>query len=149
MVEERNSFEQGELPARLRDLLCDLLLDGYLDLAPLPIGAGPLSMPLVATGLAPPSLRLGAILPDMSMLLTVEALDLAAPLIHEDRHFYWSSTSWYQGYGLWGVLLVRDDWCTEHAPHLYLEGVIQTRPLNVVHAIHQFVLDDEILLLNL
>ena len=42
MVQERNSLKQAELPTCLSDLLRDLLLDGYLDLALLPIGASPL-----------------------------------------------------------------------------------------------------------
>ena len=148
-VEECDPLKQAELPACLGDLLCDLLLNKYFNLAPLPIWASPLSMSLVTASLAPPSLRLGAILPDMSMLFAVEALDFAVPPIHEDRHLYWSSSSWYKGYGLGGVLVVGDDGCTEHAPHLYLEGVIQTRPLNVVHAVNQVALDGEILFLNL
>ena len=96
------------MPTRLCDLLYDLLLDGYLDLAPLPIRAVPLPMPLVAASLAPSPPRLGAFLPDMSMLSTIEALDLVASLVHEDWHFYRSSSSWYKGYGLWGVLTVGD-----------------------------------------
>ena len=85
-VKERNSLKQAELPTCLGDLLCDLLLDGYLDLAPFPIGASLLSMPLVAASLAPLSLWLDAILPDMSMLFTVVALDLVASSVHENRH---------------------------------------------------------------
>ena len=71
MVKERYLLKQAELPAHFGDLLRDLLLDGYFNLAPLPIGASPLPVPLVATSLAPPSLRLGAILLNMSMLLTI------------------------------------------------------------------------------
>ena len=104
-------------------------------------------MSLVATGFAPPPLWLGAILPDVPTLLTIEALDPATSLVHEDRHFYWSSASWFKGYGLWGVILVGDDGWLKHALHLHLKGVIQTRPLNAVHAVNQVTLDDEILFL--
>ena len=81
-------------------------------------------MPLVTASLAPPSLRLGAILPNVSMLLAIEAQDFAVLLTHEDRHFYRSSLSWYEGCGIWGMLMVRDDGCTEYAPYLHLDGVI-------------------------
>ena len=40
-------------------------------------------MPLVAASLAPSPPRLGAFLPDMSMPLTVEALDLACYVLGE------------------------------------------------------------------
>ena len=147
-VQECNSLKQAKLPACFGDLLRDLLLDRYFDLAPLPIGASPLAMPLVAASPAPPSLWFSAVLPDMSMLLAVEALDLVVPFVHEDRHFYWSSTSWYKGYELGGMLMARDGGCTKYAPHLHLEGVIQTCPLNAIHAVNQVALDDEILLLG-
>ena len=130
------------------DLLRDFPHDEYFDFAPLPIGATSLPVPLVAASFAPPPLWLGAILPDMSVLLTIEALDLAAFLTHEDRHFYWSSGSWYEGHGVGGVVSVGDDGWGKHVLHLHLEGVIQTRPLDPVHAIDQVALDDEILFLD-
>ena len=123
-VQECNSLKQAKLPACFGDLLRDLLLDGYFDLAPLPIGASPLAMPLVAASPAPPSLWFSAVLPDMSMLLAVEALDLAVPFVHENRHLYWSSASWGNGRDLWGVMTVRADRRAKYTPHLHLEGVI-------------------------
>ena len=147
-VKECDLVQQAKLLARVPDLPCDLLLNEHLDLAPPPIGASSLSMSLVTTGFAPPPLWLGAILPDVSMLLTIEALDPVASLVHEDRHFYWSSTSWCKGHGLWGVMLVGDDWWVKHAPHLHLKGVVQSRPLDAVHAVDQVALDDEILFLS-
>ena len=98
-LKECDLVQQAKLLTRVPDLPCDLLLDEHLNLAPLPIGASSPSMPLVATGFAPPPLQLGAILPDVSMLLTIEALDPAASFIHEDWHFCWSSTSWCKGMG--------------------------------------------------
>ena len=86
-IEERNALQQVHLIAWVLDLLRDLLRDEYLDLAPLPEGASSLLVPLVAASFAPPPLWLGAILPDMSMLLTVEALNLVASFVHEDWHF--------------------------------------------------------------
>ena len=148
-IEERNALQQAHLIAWVLDLLCDFLRDEHLDLAPLPEGTSSISVPLVAADPTPPPLRLGAVLPDMSVLLTIEALDLVAFLAHEDRHFYRSSNSWYERRGLGGIVSVRDDGCGKHAPHLHVEGVIQTRPLDAVHAIDQVTLDDEILLLDI
>ena len=147
-LKERNSVQQAKLLAWVPDLPCDLPRGKYLDLAPLPKGASSPLMSLLAAGLAPLPLRLGAVLPDVSMLLTIEALDLAVFLTHEDRHFCWSSMLWCKGHGLWGVRLVGDDGWVKHAPHLHLKGVIQTHPLNAVHAVDQVALDDEILLLG-
>ena len=147
-LKEHDPVQQTELLVQIPDLPCDFLLDKHLDLAPFPIGASSPSMSLVAAGFAPPPLQLGTILPDVSMLLTIEALDPAASLVHEDQHFYWSSTSWCKGRGFWGIVSVGDDWWVKHALHLHLEGVIQTRPLNAVHAVDQVALDDEILLLG-
>ena len=117
-VKERNLLKRAELPTCFGDLLRDLLLDGYLNLAPSPIGASPLLVPLVATSLAPPSSWFGAILPNVSMLFTIIALDLAMPFVHENRHFYRSPSTWCQGYELWGVLTVGDNGWVEHVPHL-------------------------------
>ena len=149
MVQERDSLKQAKLPAGLGNLLRDLLLDGYFDLAPLPIGACPLAMPLVAASPAPPSLWFSAVLPDVSMLFAVEALDLAVPLVHEDRHLYWSSMSWGYGRDFWGVVAVGTDRRAKYAPHLHLEGVIQTHPLDAVHTVDQLSLNDEVLLFYL
>ena len=44
---------------------------------------------------------------------------------------------------------VGDDGWVKHAPHLAMKGVIQTGPLNAVHAVNQVALDDEILLLGI
>ena len=93
-IKERNTLQQTHLRAWVLDLLHYFPCDKYLDLAPLPEGTSSLPMPLVAASFAPPPLRLGAILPDVSMLLTIEALDLTASLIHEDQHLCWSSSSW-------------------------------------------------------
>ena len=123
-VQEHNSLKQAELPARFGDLLCNLLFDEHLNLAPFPVGASPFTMSPITASLASSPLRLGAILPNVSMLLTIEALNLAASLIHEDRHFCWSSTSWFEGYEVGGIVAVRDDGCTEYALHLHLEGII-------------------------
>ena len=105
-------------------------------------------MPLVATGLAPMPLRLGALLFLVSVLSAVEASDLARISFHEDQHFCRSSMSWCEGQGLWGVVSVRDDGWVKHAPHLHMKGVIQTCPLNAVHAVNQVMLDNEILFLS-
>ena len=148
MIKERNALQQAQLLAWFPDLLCDFPHNEHLNLAPFPKGTSSLPVPLVAASFAPPPLRLGAILPDVSMLLTVEALDLAAHLVHEDRHLCWSSTSWCQGHGLGGILSIRDDGWGEHAPHLHLNSVVQTSPLDAVHAIDQVTLDNEILLLG-
>ena len=100
-LKERDSIQQTKLFTWIPDLPCDLRLDKHLDLASSPIGASPPTMSLVATGLAPTPLRLSAILPDVSMLPTIEALDPAASLVHEDWHFCWSSMSWCKGHGFW------------------------------------------------
>ena len=135
MIEEHNALQQAHLIAWVLNLLRDFLRDEYLDLSPLPEGTSSLLVPLVATSFAPPPLQLGAIFPDVSMLLTVEALDFTVFLTHEDRHFYWSSASWSKGHGVGGVVSVGDDGWIKHAPHLHLEGVIQTCPLDAVHAV--------------
>lgn len=81
-------------------------------------------MPSVATGLAPTSLRLGAFLLLMSVLLAVEASDSAMGLFHEDQHFCRSSLVGCKGHRFRGVVLVRNDGWGEHVLHLALKGVI-------------------------
>ena len=71
-LKECDPVQQTKLLARVPDLPCDLPLDKHLNLALLPIGASSPSMSLFATGFAPLPLRLSAILPDVSMLLTIE-----------------------------------------------------------------------------
>ena len=143
-VEQRNPIEEGHL-AHFVDLHAYFLLYLYLNPSLFTVGASRLLVLPIPTEGAPLLLPGLALVCLMSPLSTAETLDLAWVTIHEDWHFYRSSSTRDEGCRFGGGL----HWRRERPFQLILDQTVEVGVLDTVLGCDQVLFDNEILLRDL
>ena len=140
-VEQRDSVEEGHL-SHLIDFHAYFLLYLYLNLGWFTVGASRLLVLPIPTEGAPLLFPGFTLVRLVSPFPTAETLDLARVTIHEDRHFYRSSSTRDEGCRFRGG----SHWRREGPFQLILDQTIKVRVLDTVLGCDQVLLDNEILL---